>query len=525
MLNGMKIMKNAILFVFGIALLAAGCAKEPVVGPSNDETAPRHLTFDITVNHEGEETKAVKTKWEEGDKVYLFFDLNANTTTSADYLTMTYDGSKWSYEFSNETLETYLLQRSSGSVFALYVPYGTPTFSYDSENKRININGLRENKVGISYSYCREKLYSVENDKLKAQLEMQLGAYYVQFYIPGVTDASNLIFQCDQMIANIPIYISLSGTNVIAAGLTGFGNEKVQGFIYKGGMIVCGRVLAFGTSLNYSFTVTDTQGTPDNSSDDIIYRLSYSNKKVNSGDAVKLPILYSRHWKSYYYGHQFVDLGDGKKWAVANIGAENPWDYGNHYAWGETQTKTTYNWLSYAFMDPDVIFEGNDENYWRYISKYTFADGKTSGHWYSNGQFVGDGMKSLADYDYSDDIVRQSWGGPWRMPTRSELSSLLNDYHRYYDDYSNDHPGKGLVVVNYNSSSPCKGNSIFLPCAGVFDKQTEIMNPGSYGYYWSSSIGPQTRKAESLRINPSAVFTVDGYYDRYLGMSIRAIAD
>ena len=525
-LKGMSIMKKAILYLCGIALLFAGCTKEQVVEPVVEETAPRHLTFDISVNYDEPETRAVKTDWESGDKVYLFFDLNAQTTTTVEYLTMTYDGTKWSYEFSNETLESTLLSKSRGSVFALYVPYGTPTFSYDGVNKRINIDGLRESKVAISYSYCRERLYTVENDKLTANLVMQLGSYYVQFFIPGITDASNLTFQCNQMTANIPLYISLSETTITSAGLTGYENEKVQGFIYKGGMVVCGRILAFGSSLDYSFTVTDNNGTTEDTNDDIVYRLSYTGKTLYYKDAVKLPKWHSKHWKSFYYGHEFVDLGDGKKWAVANMGAENPWDYGNHYAWGETEPKTTiYDWRTYAFTDPAVYFETNSENYWRYVNKYTFADGKTSGHWYSDGQFVGDGKKSLAEYNYDDDVVRQKWGGPWRMPTRSELSSLLSKYHRYYDDYSNDHPGKGLVVVNYDSSSPFYGNSIFLPCAGVYDKKVEIMNLGEYGYYWSSSIGGQTRKAESLRINPSAVFTVDGYYDRYVGMSIRAIAD
>ena len=39
-----------------------------------------------------------------------------------------------------------------------------------------------------------------------------------------------------------------------------------------------------------------------------------------------------------------VDLGlsSGLKWATCNIGAQNPEDYGNYYAWGESETKTSY---------------------------------------------------------------------------------------------------------------------------------------------------------------------------------------
>ena len=38
-------------------------------------------------------------------------------------------------------------------------------------------------------------------------------------------------------------------------------------------------------------------------------------------------------------GHDYVDLGlpSGILWATCNLGAEKPEDYGNYYAWGETQ--------------------------------------------------------------------------------------------------------------------------------------------------------------------------------------------
>ena len=50
-------------------------------------------------------------------------------------------------------------------------------------------------------------------------------------------------------------------------------------------------------------------------------------------------------------GHDWVDLGlpSGKRWATCNLGAENPWDSGNHYAWGETDVKTEYTWKTYKW--------------------------------------------------------------------------------------------------------------------------------------------------------------------------------
>jgi len=73
-------------------------------------------------------------------------------------------------------------------------------------------------------------------------------------------------------------------------------------------------------------------------------------------------------------------MGDGLKWATCNMGAYNPWEYGDYYAWGATvpfyltefslwiDGKTGYNRFNYPFMHEGYI---NDEG----ITKYTIDDG------------------------------------------------------------------------------------------------------------------------------------------------------
>ena len=41
-------------------------------------------------------------------------------------------------------------------------------------------------------------------------------------------------------------------------------------------------------------------------------------------------------------GHEYVDLGLSVKWATCNVGATSPEDYGDYFAWGETETKDEY---------------------------------------------------------------------------------------------------------------------------------------------------------------------------------------
>ena len=46
-----------------------------------------------------------------------------------------------------------------------------------------------------------------------------------------------------------------------------------------------------------------------------------------------------------------IDLGlpSGTKWACCNVGANKPEAYGDYYAWGETQTKSTYSEQTYLY--------------------------------------------------------------------------------------------------------------------------------------------------------------------------------
>lgn len=43
-------------------------------------------------------------------------------------------------------------------------------------------------------------------------------------------------------------------------------------------------------------------------------------------------------------GYEYVDLGlsSGLKWATVNIGATLPADYGDYFAWGETEAKKSF---------------------------------------------------------------------------------------------------------------------------------------------------------------------------------------
>ena len=67
-------MKKSIILLGCAALLMAGCNKVETVEEPEAQEPSKHLNVDIAVNY-GEGTRAVKTGWAAGDKIYVVFDV------------------------------------------------------------------------------------------------------------------------------------------------------------------------------------------------------------------------------------------------------------------------------------------------------------------------------------------------------------------------------------------------------------------------------------------------------------------
>ena len=202
---------------------------------------------------------------------------------------------------------------------------------------------------------------------------------------------------------------------------------------------------------------------------------------------------------------EYVDLGlpSGLKWAKCNLGASKQSDYGDYYAWGETTPKTDYTWATYKWMQAGT-------SGWQYITKYTFADGKTGGIWYdSAGNFIGDNKTVL---DAADDAATANLGSPWRMPTFDEIQELRDNCTWTWTTQDG--------VNGYQVDGP-NGNAIFLPAAGGRE-DSGLKFAGSWGYYWSSLLHTNASNgARSLDFD-SVRHDWDGY-NRFLGCSIRPV--
>ena len=147
-----------------------------------------------------------------------------------------------------------------------------------------------------------------------------------------------------------------------------------------------------------------------------------------------------------------IDMGVSVKWASCNLGANKPEGYGNLYAWGETQPKSSYT----------------QDNYKYYVngkySKYNSSDGK----------------KVL---DLDDDAANNLLKGNWRMPTKEEYEELQDNCTQYEDVEYNG--VRGFVLVSNTTE-----NILFVPISNYYQ---------SPYYYWTSSLNTSTNKAYYIR--------------------------
>lgn len=177
--------------------------------------------------------------------------------------------------------------------------------------------------------------------------------------------------------------------------------------------------------------------------------------------------------------HEFVDLGlpSGLKWASCNIGANEPYEYGSYYAWGEISTKSSY-------------YSNNSQ---------------------TNGKNMGD-----VSGDPSYDAARANWGGSWRMPTMGEMEELLDKCIWQWTTQSG--------ICGYKVTGP-NGNSIFFPAAGECNdaEGTSLHLVGKNGYYWTSTPDESsTRDARGLNFGSN--FYRVGRDDRYFGRTVRPVS-
>ena len=235
-----------------------------------------------------------------------------------------------------------------------------------------------------------------------------------------------------------------------------------------------------GTCVSYILYVYDDNATPNSSvlkysvplemRINQYYKINSITKHTNDqnyDDTPKTPNVSKK--VQTHNGHEYVDLGLSVMWATCNVGADNPYEYGDYFAWGEITSKNDSYWHNYKFS------KGKTDR----ITKYC-----TKNRW---------GNKDNCTRLYlSDDAANSIWGSSWRMPSQKECRELID----------NCICSERISVNGYyyfKLTSKKNGAFIIIPAGGQMYKSCAI---GRNALYWSSELDIEdSREAYHLIID------------------------
>ena len=192
------------------------------------------------------------------------------------------------------------------------------------------------------------------------------------------------------------------------------------------------------------------------------------------------------------YEYVDLDLPSGTLWATCNVGAESPEEYGDYFAWGETEKKSNYDWSTYAHCG------GSSTTLTKYCTDSSYGT-----------------VDNLEELELSDDAAYVCWGHMWTMPSQEQFEELINSSYTTTSWTTQNGVNGRLITSNSN------GNSIFLPAAGYYS-ESSLNYGGSFGYYWSRTLSSSGTSSAYILMFNSAVIITSGN-GRLIGMPVRPV--
>lgn len=430
------IMKKTMIVLSAVLALAA-CSKEASVKDSSIDTSK--FVVNITVNHP-DVTKAVKSGWEDGDKVYVFFD----GVTGAKYVELTRDGSSWTPEMKGGLALNELA--GTGTMYGVYFPYEQPVIAADGANVTFKTaSGLSIYTYYMTGSGAYEVDNSADITTLTGSMDMVNPDGYVQFYIGKDGDKYNADGKYRLSVAGVkPTACTTFSTSTHTFGTKELNPaQPMWGYKLEAGVAFSGVIdESWSNSANsHVIYLFDTEAAAKT--------ITISGKTLASHAAVNFSSTKPSTWSAAVTAPGCVNVG-GVKWGKFNLGATAEGtvaaNYGWYFGWGDIVPAT-----GTAASNAPASGFGRD-SYYQKTAAYEALNGKTV-------NLTGD----YAIYDMATAFL----GPSWRMPSRAEYSALCASY-------------------TWGDNNSLNANSVVFPAAG-YCLNGSFISGGYVGYCWSSS--------------------------------------
>ena len=439
---------------------------------------------------------ALVFKWAAGDTLGIFPNKGNQVefpiTTQESSTSASFDGGGWALR--------------NNASYAAYYPFSVWNYFRNNKTVVMDYSGQVQNGNGSfdhlsAYDFLASAKTTPRNSTVTFQMDRQGSILYIDIVVPEPATITSLTISCNEAIFVEKAALDISGNNPVVTPVetkesltltfenttTTEQNETVRAYMAV-------QPVDFSSKTVTATLVTDA-GT---------YTAPVVSRVVNKGKAAFL------RFSGSFTGNTVpgaVDLGlpSGLKWASCNVGANAPEEYGDYFAWGETEPY-------YSSQDPLTWKEGKTAGY--YWPSYKWCNGSDS----TLTKYCTDSSYGTVDnktvLDPEDDAATVNWGGTWRMPTDAEWTELRTECTW---TWTTQNGVNGRLVTGPN------GNSIFLPAAG-YRYNTGLNDAGSFGGFWSSSLyagGPY--RAGSVSVYSANVYR-SNYY-RYDGQSVRPVTE
>ena len=348
-------MKKYLILILIAAAALASCGKwnlEPA------ERASDTITFDLTANHP-DDTKAVKSSWETGDAIFVFF----SGAEAPKYLKMTFNGTKWtSAEYAGATVSSGALGLSNGAtgtMRAVFLPFGSDASVSASGTDFVF------SKTYYTYYLTATLDYMVADNKVSGAFDMVIPDNYVQFFVEDAAAVDETYsLGCDAIIPVGVASIAADGTITETSDKTYV--DDMLGYAYSGGYLFSGKLNSDYHSIRrngsgkveadaYYFAKTNSDGT---------VRHDYffvAGKTIASHDAVKLPASSDVYAFSDGIPNKgkWIPVGSGITVKLGSFVDEGNWeafaDYGTWYTCNYNCTKPEQVGTLYSFDNANGI--------------------------------------------------------------------------------------------------------------------------------------------------------------------------
>lgn len=451
-------------------------------------------------------TKAtVKSKWADGDMIYLFF-----SNFSSKFLELKYDRKAhgWKALAQGGLEASDLAAAVLGKMTAVFLPYGSGASIRLSGNRRIFTQGEEDLQYCGYFLMAEDVSYTVSNGELDADLNLTTPALsgndkLVHFDVSGFTSGHQYELYQEHLKRLTFVGVSLDGKVVTTIQDKG---KAIPG--YEDNTSASTPILSFSGVLDGSVagTATDFQFSVNDITDCVLYTRDAGEKTITGtlyaglGD-ISAPAVWT--------AMEYVDMGtrdeDGKRvmWARRNIGAtaeKGEGSYGLYFAFGQTR--------GYALLGTFGNYTGIEDDHDFYEAwdlSYEIED-----TWPE---------KLMPEYDAAHVNLK----GLWHMPDISDFKDLVNNTIGAGEEgkriMDTETPESGMTFI-----SKINGAELFFPAANSLASPEDTYRLsiiGSGGDYWSRTPSYAETTAYALLFYEDYAHDYTG--ENYWGNPIRAV--